>query len=122
MKASLEIQKALVTTLEGLGLAVYDYLPQKASYPFILIGDDRQRSLEVKNGDYVEVTSTITVFSNYKGNKEVKTILEQIRNCLDLITDTYIVVGSKVTDSFVVYDNKNTVNQGILEVIFKLLK
>ena len=123
MEASLKLQAELLKKLKQSGYRVYDYRPKKAQYPFILIGDDRQSDLDVKNGDYTNVTSTMTVFSNYNGQKEAKEILEQIRQVCYLIDPpTYKVVGATVQEMFTVWDEENLLNQGVITVRFKLIK
>lgn len=123
MEASLAIQASMVTQLKAKGFRVYDFPPLKAQYPFILIGDDRQQDLNVKNGDYVNINSTILVFSTYNGKKEVKTIMEQVRQvCSKLTVAGFEVLGTRVEDSFTVLDKDNQVTQGVLTINFRMIK
>ncbi len=123
MEASLKIQASLITQLKAKGFRVYDFPPKSVKYPFIMIGEDRQQDLDVKNGDYVNVSSTILIFSLYNGKKEVKQIMEQIRQvCHDIEVDGFKIVGATVEDSFTVLDEKNQVTQGVLVVNFRLIK
>lgn len=124
MEASLLLQAEFLKQLELLGFKVFDFLPPKTTkYPFIIIGDDRQSSLGVKNGDYVDINSTLTVFSDYQGLKEVKQILEQIKNVgVALTLQGWGIVGATVTDSFTTSDTEEQVTQGIIEIKFRALK
>lgn len=123
MEASLELQQAINESLTVLGFDVYDYRPKKEVYPMILIGDDNQSDLDVKNADYVSVKTTIMVFSNYKGMLEAKQILEQIKNaCKTLQLSSYSVAGSTINNSHVVYDQVNEIHQGVIELTFKLIR
>ncbi len=123
MEASLKIQASLIAQLKTKGFRVYDFPPKSVKYPFIMIGEDRQQDLDVKNGDYVNVSSTILIFSLYNGKKEVKQIMEQIRQvCHNIEVDGFKIVGATVEDSFTVLDEKNQVTQGVLVVNFKLIK
>lgn len=119
------LQSALTSILQAQGFKVYDYPPDKtASYPFIIIGNDNQSDLDVKTTDYIEIDSTILVFSLEKRNKEVKEILESIRNaCLKLKSaGEFEIVGSRVTESFTAQDNENQLNQGVITIKFKMIK
>ena len=125
MEATLAIQSALVKDLRAEGFRVFDFPPKenKAKYPFIMVGDDRESDLDVKNGVYVDVNSTILVFSTYNGKKEVNQILGQIKTiAMNLEPTGYEIVGSKVTDSFAILDDDNKVTQGVIEINFKMLK
>lgn len=123
MMASLKLQSELVKKLKSAGFRIYDHPPKTANYPFIMIGDDRQQDLDVKNGEYININSTILVFSTYNGKQEVKTIMEQIRQiCYEINLSDFEVVNSKVDESFTVLDETNQVTQGVLTVNFKLIK
>ncbi len=123
MEASLQLQSALFNALKLKGFKVHDFPPKKEQYPFIIIGDDHQKDLDVKNGDYINVSSTILIFSKYNGKKEVKEIMEQVRGvCLGLKIQGFEVVGVTVNDSFTVLDEDNQVTQGILTMEFRLIK
>ena len=124
MTASLELQKAINTALTAHGYTVYDFRPDlSAQYPFILIGDDTQKDLDVKNADHIEVTSTIMAFDDYKGNLHIKNILQDIReHCLNLILTTYSILSAKVIHSSTSYDSTAQCNQGVIEILYKLLR
>lgn len=123
MEASLNLQSGLVKQLKAKGFRVFDFPPKTAEYPFIMIGEDRQQDLDVKNGDYVNVNSTILIFGLYRGKREVKGIMEQIRQiCHDIEVKDFKVVGTTVEDSFTVLDEKNQVTQGVLVVNFRMVK
>lgn len=123
MEASLKIQASLIEQLRTKGFRVFDFPPKTVNYPFIMIGEDRQQDLDVKNGDYVNVNSTILIFSLYNGKKEVKEIMEHVRQtCHEIEVDGFKIVGATVEDSFTVLDETNQVTQGVLVVNFRLIK
>ena len=71
--------KAIFTALEsGLTQDVYDYVPQNASYPYVEVG----RHVTIQDDSLVakkdSVTTYLTVWSEYKGQKEVLEIMEAI--------------------------------------------
>lgn len=124
MEASLKVQQGMKTALEGLGYTVYDHRPAKeVPYPFIVIGDDNQSDLDVKNADYLNIMSTVLVFSTYKGKKQVKEIMEAVRQAgHNLQVTGFEVVGATVSNSFTMEDTDNQLTQGVVELDFKLIK
>ncbi|MCP8970570.1 DUF3168 domain-containing protein [Ectobacillus ponti] len=81
------IQKAIFQKLSTTGnitsfCGVYDLIPENASFPYVRVGDDRAVPWETKSFDGHQVTSTIHIWSAYKGKKEVKNIISLVDNAI----------------------------------------
>lgn len=75
--------KAIFVALDGvISVPVYDYIPQNAGYPYVEI----ERHLAAQNDHLVaekdRVFTYITVWSEYKGQKEVLQVMEEINTIL----------------------------------------
>lgn len=87
---SWELQKAIFSTMDaatitgegGVSVSVYDDVPEGRSYPYIVIGEETSRNVSAKDRDAHEHTLTIHVWSQYRGRKEIKQIMEQIYTAL----------------------------------------
>jgi len=85
---SFELQKTIFSTLSNdaslsaLVNAVYDDVPETATVPYVVIGEDTA----INNGsvtlDGLEHTITIHTWSEYRGRKEVKEIMQAIYDAL----------------------------------------
>lgn len=72
-----ELQKALYDTLSG-EYNVYDNVPEKPLYPYLIIGRDNAIDRSTKTYFAEEVTIQLNFFSLYRGYKEVKTLADEI--------------------------------------------
>jgi len=94
---SWELQKAIFTKLNGNvdGLAganipVYDDVPQQSNYPYVQIGEETSANNGTKTLDGVEHTLTMHIWSQYRGRREIKTIMKSV---YDLLHNTAISVS-----------------------------
>lgn len=73
-----------LTALVGGGTPrIYDHVPENgASFPYVTIGDIQSLPFDTKDTIGQDQTVTINVWSRYKGNKEVKQILDAIYDAL----------------------------------------
>jgi hypothetical protein len=79
------IQKAIYTALNGnvgAGVSVYNHVPQDSAYPYVVINGS-----EMTEDDYLterksECHVYISVWSQYKGNKQVLDIISLIDTVL----------------------------------------
>ncbi len=78
----LALQGALHGRLSG-HVTVYDAVPQKASFPYVTIGEATATDWGTKTGDGTEVTVTVHTWSRYHGRKEC---LETMDTVLGLVT------------------------------------
>ena len=72
-----------------LSCAVYDEVPQDSSYPFISLGYGTAIDYSTKDVDGGEFTLVIDVWSQYKGAKECKQIMDKVH---DLLHDSSLSV------------------------------
>tara|TARA_R110002167_G_scaffold34895_2_gene111461 strand:- start:1149 stop:1553 length:405 start_codon:yes stop_codon:yes gene_type:complete len=86
---SWEVQKAIFTALTGsvtgLGAAnvsVYDDVPENTSYPYVVIGEETATNNGTKTLDGMEHTLTIHAWSQYRGRREIKEIMQSIYQSL----------------------------------------
>ena len=90
------LQSALYTALnvsaitDTLSCAVVDEPEANQSYPFIAIGDDRADDYSTKDLDGADYQVNIDIWSQYKGAKECKQIMDKIH---DLLHDSSISVS-----------------------------
>ena len=110
-----ELQKAIYQILAAslplasiVGARIYDEVPQGASFPYIVIGDDDLKpwDLDCKLG--FEALITIHAFSRYKGRKEAKEIGAKI---YDLLHNASIVTDN-FTSAVCVSDMQTTIVEG----------
>lgn len=89
MTALGEIQNAIYTvltgdpTLMGKITGVFDYVPGGQAYPYVVIGDAKELSLDAFSKRGREATETIHIWSEAQGFEEATTILGDINRLLD---------------------------------------
>ncbi len=82
---ALPLQKAVFEAVIALGYEVYDHLPDSPTFPYVLVGEDPLVAYHTKtNAQYIAYCS-FHVFSNYKGTKETKEILDALMGVLESI-------------------------------------
>lgn len=85
---SVELQKTIYTalnsdaTLSAMITGVYDDVPEGSTYPYVVIGEQTAVNFGSKTLDGLEHTLTVHVWSQYRGRKEAKEIMERIYNIL----------------------------------------
>lgn len=85
---SSQLQKAIYAallndnTLSGLVNGVYDDVPEGSTYPYVVIGEETATNIGSKTLDGLEYTLVIHIWSQYRGRKEVKQIMERIYEVL----------------------------------------
>ena len=90
------LQQAIFTALNvsavtsDLSCGVYDDVPQNATYPYIALGEETVIDFSTKDIHGNEITINIHVWSQYKGSKETKQIMDKIH---DLLHNTSISVS-----------------------------
>ena len=87
-----ELQKSVFSALNGASITdaggsaitcVFDDVPQDTAYPYIVIGEETASNISTKTLDMHEHTLTIHTWSQYRGRKEIKVIMEQIYDTLN---------------------------------------
>lgn len=91
------LQTTLYTTLSSdntltstLGAGVYDEVLEGASYPFVSLGEETAVDYGTKDLVGGETTINIHIWSQYKGAKETKEIMDRIH---DLLHDSNLSVS-----------------------------
>jgi len=77
------------TLTSTLGAGVYDEVLEGASYPFVSLGEETAIDYGTKDLDGGETTLNIHIWSQYKGAKETKEIMDRIH---DLLHDSNLSV------------------------------
>ena len=82
---SWELQKAIFTTLNnnvtGVSSAkipIYDDVPEGSVYPYVVIGEETATNNGTKTLDGVEHTITLHAWSQYRGRREIKEIMQSV--------------------------------------------
>ncbi|MBK1780561.1 DUF3168 domain-containing protein [Advenella sp. WQ 585] len=78
-----EIQHAIFSALTALQVAVYDDVPQGASFPYVIIGEDDSVPFDTDDSTGFDTELTIHIWSRYSGMKEVKDIMSDIYSILN---------------------------------------
>ena len=91
------LQTTIYSTLSGdntltntLGAGVFDEVVENASYPFVALGEETAIDYSTKDLNGGEFTINIHVWSQYKGAKQTKEIMDRIH---DLLHDSSLSVS-----------------------------
>ena len=83
------LQSAIYTALNNdstltttYGAGVYDDVPEGSGFPYVTMGEDASNAYGTKDLDGSTVSLNIHVWSQYRGSKEVKTIMDRIHTLL----------------------------------------
>lgn len=77
------------TLTSTLGSGVYDEVVEGATYPFVALGEETAIDYSTKNTNGGETTINVHIWSQYKGSKETKQIMDRIH---DLLHDSNLSV------------------------------
>lgn len=90
------LQSAIYSTLNGdsnltttLGAGVFDDVTEGTNTPFITLGEETATEFDTKDLSGAENTINIHIWSEYKGSKECKQIMDRVH---DLLHDSSISV------------------------------
>ena len=61
---------------------IYDYVPEKVPFPFVVIGDDSAAELNTKTEKGYETTSMIHIWGKDRSMKTVKTLIGTLEGLL----------------------------------------
>ena len=83
------LQEAIYTRLSNdsnltstLGSSVYDEVPEGSSYPYVTIGETTAVEYDTKDVDGSDQTLMLHVWSQYRGSKETKNIMDRLHDLL----------------------------------------
>lgn len=84
---STDVQTEIYSSLKSAlpSMAIYDYVPETATLPYIVIGEDVTKDQSGKIESLYEVTATVSIYSNYKGMKEAKNTADTVINALEAL-------------------------------------
>jgi len=95
--AQFALQSTVYSTLTGdstlttsLGASIFDEVPEGTATPYVTIGEDTTTDYSAKGIDGSDITVNIDVWSEYKGSKECKEIMDRIH---DLLHDSNLSVS-----------------------------
>ena len=115
---SWELQKAIyaklngnVDGLDGANIPVYDDVPQQSNYPYVQMGEETSANNGTKTLDGLEHTLTMHIWSQYRGRREIKTIMKSV---YDLLHNTAIsVTGASLVNVRQEFSTTLAENDGI---------
>ncbi len=91
--SQLAVQAALVAALKGASAvtllladgagSVFDHVPQKSPYPYLVVGPATARPFDGKTEDGMDQQVTLHAWSRERGMKELKTIMAAVVATLD---------------------------------------
>jgi len=91
------LQTTIYSTLSGdntltntLGAGVFDEVLENATYPFVSLGEETAIDYSTKDLNGGEYTINIHVWSQYKGSKQTKEIMDRVH---DLLHDSSLSVS-----------------------------
>tara|TARA_R100001460_G_scaffold29892_3_gene59178 strand:- start:7473 stop:7880 length:408 start_codon:yes stop_codon:yes gene_type:complete len=64
------------------GAAIYDEVPENSAFPYVQIGGESASDFSTKDLTGSEVTINLDVWSQYKGSKEVKDLMDRVHTLL----------------------------------------
>ena len=79
---------------------IFDNVPQDTAYPYVVIGTEASRNIGTKSLDGNVYNADIHVWSQYRGQKEIKEVIEIIYNLVN--NATISVSGASSVMSYVV--------------------
>jgi len=96
---------------------VFDHVPADSPTPFVAVGYTTQSNISTKTSDLHDHTATIHVWSEYRGFKEVKSLMEQIYAILhdnDITITGATLINLKQEFSEVFMENDGITRHGVM--------
>lgn len=128
MSSELAVQKAIVAALAALtapaeaggalvAVPVYDHTPENAAYPFVSLDAHQVVPADDLASRMDRHTVYLTVWSLYRGKRQVMAILDGIRTTLheaELVLEAGVSVSCRVQSTIVRRDADDVTYQGSL--------
>jgi len=118
-----ELQAAVYTRLSSLGYPVYDAVPENTDYPYIVIGDDFATDWGTKSFPGWSVLVTIHIWSDYKGWRETKAIMDAAEQAL--CTNEFVLQNHTIAvllpESAQVLRDPSGLRHGVLRLRVKII-
>lgn len=102
---------------------VFDAVPKNQSFPYIALGEDTVNDWSTKIEFGEEITHTMHIWSQYKGKKEVKEIMNLVLQSLSeplSLDDGFFVEFSKLDFMEVLNDPDGITRHGVIRFRFKI--
>lgn len=109
------VQKAVYEALQSISADVYDYVNQETEYPYVVIDTQGSMNDDPLDSRRDERYMLLSVWSRYKGQKEVLDIMTEIDTALhnkSLPMDTGTMVICRVLDKDTTRDSDNETFMG----------
>ena len=123
---SFALQSSVYSTLSNdntlsstYGASVFDDVPEDTSYPYITIGEDNISEFGTKDLDGTTSTMTIHIWSEYKGSKETKQIMDRIHDLLhdsSLSVSGFNLINMRFEFSDIMRDPDGITRHGVMRV------
>ena len=105
------------TLTNTLGAGVFDEVVENASYPFVALGEETAIDYSTKDLDGGEFTINIHVWSQYKGSKQTKEIMDRIHDLLhdsSLSVSGFNVINLRFEFSDILRDPDGVTRHGVM--------
>lgn len=121
----LPLQKAIYDRLIQRTLyPIYDEVPQNSKYPYVVLASETMTDWSVKTTAGGEVTITLSLYSQGKGYKELKEMIDAVVQTIT--AENFSIAGFQVSESILelieVMRTDETTRQGILRFRFQIME
>ena len=102
---------------QTLGASIVDDVPSGTAYPFISIGEARSTDYDTKTEDGGEITVELHFWSQYKGSKEVKQMMDRVHSLLhnsNLSVSGFNLINMRFDFSNIMRDPDGTTRHGVM--------
>jgi hypothetical protein len=118
------LQTAIYSTLSNdnnltstLGAGVFDEVTEGATYPFVALGEETATDYSTKDLIGGETTINIHIWSQYKGSKETKNIMDRIHDLLhdsDISVSGFNLINLRFEYSDIMRDPDGVTRHGVM--------
>jgi hypothetical protein len=106
-----ELQRAIVDRLAddaavmAIATGVFDHVPQGATFPYVVIGDDLASAVDTDDTLNADHVVTVHTWSRYRGQKETKQLQQAVyaalhRGALTVASAVYVDCQAETQESF----------------------
>ena len=100
-----------------LGATIFDDVPENSAYPYIVLGEDTANEYDTKDVKGSTSSLTIHVWSEYKGSKETKQIMDRVHDLLhdsNLSVSGYNLINLRFEFSDIMRDPDGITRHGVM--------